>query len=346
MEPKLSPNYSLMLHRTGRVLLCATLVFLTGCHRATDGTNRDGSPISTLRIGYFGAVGNGIGVLGWANKRGILIPGLKAARVTDVKFIRFTSGTDVNEALASGSLDFCSYGDSPAIQGRAEDVPDRVLAISSGASNMWLVSGPNGPSSVDGLSGKIVASMGGGTSFRYITQILAEHHLRDKVKIVKLEQTLAEPALLRGDLAAAVTNGPLLLDDKLHVIDEAATHKHLLPVGVDVVSQSYLDAHPNFASAWVKTRASAIADLRSHLDDYYAFSAAAWKEPAWMQKKYFPVQGDDSEPFTEAKIKALEDSKAFLLSQKMIPKDFSVRDWIYPAAASKPGDSSAPATNP
>jgi len=267
---------------------------------------------------------------GWAYHTGLLAKSLKAAGITDVQFINFPNGPDLNEALLSGALDVGLVGDTPAILAKAAGAPTRALNQSAVGTNAWLITKKNGPRTLAALAGQTVATAKGSYMSRYLLGLLQEEGLSKSVKFVHLLPTDAEPALSRGDIAAyaAPTGiGPLLVSHGYPILDQAILHKGLSGSGITVISASYLANHPGFPKVWNDTRAKSIDDLRAHSDAYYSFAAQASSLPIAIEKASYPLTVYAKEPFTKPGIELLTGTKAFLLQQHLAKADFKIADW-------------------
>ena len=119
----------------GCLLLSVGASLSIGCSRAEgQAAPAKASAPEALRVGFIGTGEHQpIGAEGWAYKRGLLGPVLQKQGFSDVSFIRFANGPDLNEALSGGSLDLGIYGDTPALVGRAAGLPTRLLIKASSA---------------------------------------------------------------------------------------------------------------------------------------------------------------------------------------------------------------------
>ena len=284
-----------------------------------------------LRIGYTSPQGGPpSGPEGWADRRGLLLPLLKSQGIASVKFIPLPSGPNVNEALAANAIDIAMCGDAPSITGRAAGIPARLIAIGTVGTNAYLYTAKNGPRSVDEIRGKIVGTRKGSIVGRYLLGLLAEKGLSESVKVVQLQDSDAEAALQRGDIAAyAGSNGPLEELKGFRILDQARDHPHLAGAGCTVAGQKFLDAHPGFPAVWNSARVAGIKDLHAHLDDYYNGLAGHAKVAPSIYRKMYPARQFVAEPFSAEGLDALSRTKSFLLGQHLLKRDFDIKDWIY-----------------
>jgi len=291
-----------------------------------------GAPVAQpLRLGFIG-IGEQqpIGAEGWAYKRGLLAPVLHKLGFSDVSFLRFVNGPDLNEALSGGSLDVGIYGDTPALVGRAAGLPTRLLNQSVVGLDAWLLVRADGPRSLAELAGKTVATSKGSYMNRYLSGLLLEKGLNDSVKFAHLLPSDAAAALERGDIAAyaaPVQTAPLMVGKGARVLDRASDHSGLVGSSVTVLTNQFAKGNPDFSTVWNDLRAQAVADLKKNLEAYYAFHAETVHVPIEIAKVSHPVGVFVGEPLSAAGLALLEGTKRFLVGQKLAQADFSISAW-------------------
>jgi NitT/TauT family transport system substrate-binding protein/sulfonate transport system substrate-binding protein len=324
--------HSLTRRDLGSVLVGVGSALALGCSHA-DGQRAavKQAALQPLRVGFIGTGEHQpIGAEGWAYKRGLLVPALQKLGFSDVSFIRFANGPDLNEALSGGSLDVGIYGDTPALVGRAAGLPTRLLNQSVVGLDAWLLVRADGPKTLAELASKTVATSKGSYMNRYLTGLLVEKNLNDQVKFAHLLPSDAAAALERGDIAAyaaPIASAPLLVAKGARVLDRASDHAGLVGSSVTVLSSSFLAAHSDFPKAWNELRTDSVGDLKKNLDQYYAWHAEIVRVPLDAAKVAYPASVFVSEPLGEVGLRLLEGTKAFLLEQKLAQADFSLSEW-------------------
>lgn len=287
-----------------------------------------------LRVAFISAAGpEHPGPEGWARKTGLLERELSRVGVSEVRFLGFPNGPDVNEAIAGGAIDLGLYGDTPALIGRAAGLRTRAIYQGQVRQNAWIIAKRPGPRSLADLAGGAVAVSKGSYIHRYLLGLLDETGLAGKVAVVHLLPRDAEAALTRGDIAAyaAPTGvGPLLIERGHPVLDEAAKHPRLLGTGVTVVTEAFAAGHPEVLRAWERARRAALADLRNHPEAFHSFLAAASGVSVGVAAASFPVSGFADEPFPPGGRELLERTKAFLVQRGFARSDFRLDDWLAP----------------
>ena len=291
-------------------------------------------PATLLRLGFIGTgETQPVGAEGWAYQHGELTAVLDQLGFGGVTFVRFANGPDLNEALSGGSLDGGIYGDTPALVGRAAGLPTRLVNQSVVGMDAWLLTRADGPRSLDELPGKTVATSKGSYMNRYLTGLLLEKGLKDKVKFAHLLPADAQAALDHGDIAAYAApaqTAPLFVAKGARVLDRASEHTGLLGTSVTVVTDAFLTQHPDFPSIWNGARRRAVNELKQRPSEYYAYHAQTVRLPLDLVKTGYPLSLFEPEPLTGRGLELLEGTKRFLLSQGLAHQDLSINEWAVP----------------
>ena len=292
-------------------------------------------PSDTIRIGYIGTTDKLTSTLGYQLSKGELVGELSALGVKNIETFPFANGPDLNQALAAGDLDVGLYGDTPAIVGKAAGQPTRLVGQSTINLDAEIVTKKGGPTSLEELNGQPIAVAKGSYMHRYLIGALADAKVTPS-QILNIPTADTPAALAKGDIAAAalpIANAEALRAQGFPVIDQLVKdHPNYAGTSVEVVTQSYLDAHPNFVAVWQAAHKKAVIDAKSNWPDYLQFAHTLSKLPpaiidATTSKDQLP---EDS--FTTDGLKLLQGTQNFLVDQKLAAKPFSVNDWIAPGA--------------
>ncbi|WP_310551667.1 ABC transporter substrate-binding protein [Paenibacillus glufosinatiresistens] len=286
---------------------------------------------AVLNYGYIGANDLNLpgGAEGWGLYKGIIQEELKKHGITEIKLTGFPNGPDQTESLISGRLDVGSLGDTPAIIAYAGGAKTRLIAQSSVGNVAYLIARKNGPVSVKDLEGKTIATQKGSFMHRYLVGLLKQEGVKN-YKIVHMLIPDASAALARGDIDATTNNGVQALkqiDEGYPLLDDATRHPELLGSSATVVSKAYLEKFPEFPQVWNEARKKALADLKQHEDEYYAFQAKIGSTTPELAKKTSPIENLREEAFTEEGTSLLEGTKQFLVEEKLARKDFRLSEW-------------------
>ena len=286
-----------------------------------------GEAKQVLRIGYIGPSETAGGAVGWALHQGSLQTAVQPLGFAEVKEYVFPNGPDLNEALLSNKLDVGIFGDTPALTGEANRGGSTLIGFNNVANEAWLMGRPEIKQLAD-LHGKNIGVPNGSYMHRYVSGLIEQGLLKD-VKLKFLLPRDAQAALSNGDIAAfaaPIQLGPQLQSLNFNTVDLASKHG-LQGNSVIVARNEFLSEHPQFFKVFDQVRSAAAKDLRQQPDAYYAYylKHTQYKEP--IIRASFPMESFNAEAFPAQGLKLLEGTKHFLLSQKIISKDFAIQDW-------------------
>ncbi|MCP9948141.1 ABC transporter substrate-binding protein [Actinomadura madurae] len=316
-------------------LLAAGLLVLTATACASSEAD---SGSGTLRIGVIGSgVGNKLTrAVGFLEQRGELLPELKAAGITKIKVATFPNGPDLNQALAGGSLDIGMYGDTPALIGRGQGLPTRLLSLNSVRLDAAIVAKKDGgPASLKDLEGKRIGVQTGSYIHRYLLGALEQAGVRPKEII-----HMYTPAIIAALEKDSIDAGGLVSADQVaqeqkgyRSIDVASRdHPDLLGTSVTVVTEKYLAGHKDIVKVWQKAETKAVRASKADWANYTAYvGETGGYAPDISIKTTLQDQLPD-EPFPAEGLKLLEGTKAFLVQQTLIKKDYTLDSWLAPGA--------------
>ena len=331
-----------MKRRSGELrprAVCALLALIAllalgagACSRRTDAAASVARPSYVVRIGHI-TTGNGgpTGPEGWGYASGLLKKELSAIGVSDVLFVHFPNGPDLNEAITAHVLDVGILGDTPALLGKASGLPTRLINQSVLGMDVWLVARKGGPRTVRDLDGQAVATSQGSYMSRYLLATLDANGLSKSTRVIHLLPSDAQAALERGDIAAyaaPINTGPLLVAKGYPLLDRASDHTGLTGSSVTVVVESFAAAHPDFAGAWNHARDEAVRDLQAHGDAYYRFHAAQVGFPLEVVEASYPLTVFRPEPLAPEGLALLEGARTFLRDEHLLRSDLSIQAWI------------------
>lgn len=316
-------------------------LLLTACNAKDSGTSAKAeNKNKTIKIGYINSTGNKdknkpsvAGAEGWAIKQGYLKEELKKIGITNFEFYAFPNGPNLNEAMASGELDLGILGDTPGLLAKGAGQKTRFIGFSQIHLDIWLATNKkNGITKLEDLKGKKVATSNGSYMFRYLTGLLKENDLLDKVEYVHLLPTEAAAALDRNDIQAyafPTYSGPKHVKLGFPLVTQASkSNPDLTGTSVTVVSEKFLNDNPDFVETWTATRKKSVKDLQEKKEDFYEYLADITKQDIEIVKASIPIENIKEESFPEEGLELLEGTKQFLIGQKLIKSDFDIKDWI------------------
>jgi sulfonate transport system substrate-binding protein len=317
-----------------RLLRRAALPVLLLLALAACSSGGPGGPAgATLRVGVI-VTGSqqGYGVEQWAYSQGILQRHLRDAGITDVAFTSFPNGPNLNQALKGGSLDVGVLGDTPAVSGRAANLPTTLSGVSLRGQDAWLIAG-RGVTSLTDLRGKTVATQQGSYMHRYLVGLLAQTGLTSQVKVTFLLANSAQQALDKGDIAAyaaPVPVAPQLASKGYAAIDKASAHPGLpgnsyITIGTDAATQ-----HPQLAQAWNAAVAEAATGIGKDPSAYQAWAAKVSGLPQAIIAQSYPASEFGNPAVTPADVTTARTTLDFLVSQQLAAGPFDVDSWVAP----------------
>ncbi|WP_168220972.1 ABC transporter substrate-binding protein [Actinomadura sp. WMMA1423] len=320
--------------RLPRVLAAGLLVLAA----AACGSSEADSGSGTLRIGVIGSgVGNKLTrAVGFLDQRGELLPELKAAGITKIKVATFPNGPDLNQALAGGSLDIGQYGDTPALIGRGQGLPTRLLSLNSIRLDAAIVAKKDGgPASLKDLEGKRIGVQTGSYIHRYLLGALEQAGVKPKEII-----HMYTPAIIAALEKNSIDAGGLVAADQAaqekkgyKSIDIASRdHPDLLGTSVTVVTEKYLAGHKDIVQVWQKAETKAAQAAKADWPGYTAYVAETGGYAADISIKTTLKDQLPEEPFPAEGLKLLEGTKTFLVQQALIKKDYTLDSWLAPGA--------------
>ena len=242
----------------------------------TSSTGAAAAP-SELRIGYQ-LIPNGDLVVkdqGW----------LEAALPdTEITWVKFDSGADVNTAVIGGSIDIATVGSSPVAAGLSEpmSIAYKVPWIQDviGAAESLIVKTSAGVTDIKGLAGKKVGTPFGSTSHYSLLAALELNGVDPaSVKIVDLQPPDILAAWQRGDIDGAYVWNPTLADLKkdgtVLITSADLAQQGKLTADLSVVTNDFAAKYPEAVQTWVDQQNKAVALYTS---DPAAASAAVGRQ--------------------------------------------------------------------
>ncbi len=129
---------------------------------------------------------------------------------------RAARGPDLNEACAAGTVDVFLTGDTPGIIGRAAGLPIELVDVDVTEANNYLFTLKDGPQRIEDLAGKRIPVLQGTNQMHFVYGVLASKGILNQVNFINLSSGATEPALIKGDIAAATSAyGPLMVVARL-----------------------------------------------------------------------------------------------------------------------------------
>jgi len=219
-----------------------------------------------------------------------------------VKWVRFDTGGQVNNAFTAKQLDFGSMGNPPATAGVTRDMPYEAVVVLNMLESVegLVVKADKGIRSPQDLVGKRFAMPFGSTAY-YVSMSMLRDAKVDPAQVTLIDMNPADAlaAWQRGEIDAAyvwepsldkmvTSGGRMLVDSKQMGARGLATWD------VSVVTNAFAASHPELVTAFVKSECAAI--------DYWIRNPA---ESAALVAKELSI--------------SLEDAKRMMLGTGMVP---------------------------
>jgi taurine transport system substrate-binding protein len=320
------------------VLFVIIFTFGTGCSNQAASTSKANSASSSsgtvpkeIRIGY------------QVSPNGELLAkalGLLEKKYPDAKinWIKFDSGRDVNNAIASGSIDFGLVGTPPGSIGIANGLPYQVYYLHDiiGESEALVVKNDAGIKSLKDLKGKKIATTFSSTSHFSLLGALKKEEIdpqKENITILDMQVPDIYAAWKRKDIDGAYIWQPMqekLVQDGGNII---VTSKDLAAKGVitaefGIVHKDFAKKYPDIVKGYISVLDEAVhyyhekpeqsaQILSKELELSPEESLKTMKQIIWLdasqQKKYFGAPGQPGEL-----AKVLKDTGDFMVAQKSI----------------------------
>ena len=190
-----------------------------------------------------------------------------------IEFFKFTSGTEVINAMASGSIDISLNGSSPTAAGYSRGVDLQIIYIYDNINDAEALVVNDEITAPQDMIGKTIAVPFGSTTHFHMMFALEQLGLDAKqVNVIDMSPPDMVAAWERGDIAGGFVWDPALgkMKDKGHVLLSSGDLSNWGKATFDamVARKGFTDENPEFTCLWVKMVAAADADYRANPNDY------------------------------------------------------------------------------
>ncbi|SFJ69004.1 taurine ABC transporter substrate-binding protein [Thermoflavimicrobium dichotomicum] len=275
--------------------------------------------------------------------------GLLEKKYPDVKveWIQFDSGRDVNNAMASGSIDFGNVGTPPASIGIARGLPYKVYYMHNiiGESEALVVKKEAGIQSLKDLKGKKIATTFSSTSHFSLLGALRTAEIdpeKEKITILDMQPPDIFAAWKRNDIDGAYiwqpTQAKLVnAGGKVILSSKDLAEKGVVTADLGIVQKDFAKKYPDFVKKYIAVLNEAVHYYRekpkessqllskelglSPEDSLKTMQQIIWLD-ASQQEKYFGKSGQDGELS-----KVLKDTGDFMFKQKSIPSSPDLKSY-------------------
>ncbi|QLF94339.1 ABC transporter substrate-binding protein [Pseudomonas sp. ABC1] len=263
-----------------------------------------------------------------------------AAEGVKVRWLFFKgAGPVINEAFANGQVDLAYLGDFAAIIGKASGLDTRLLSATARNIQHYLGVPSGSPiGSLQDLRGKRVAVFKGTANQLSFAQALASQGLGERdVKSVSLDFNAATAALAARQIDAAWGSTNLLALQLRGLAELPVSTRDLGGAGdlqgVLVGRGEFVERYPQLIQRLLSVQQKASDWLRQaqHRQDYIDLVAGLSGYPRALLER--DLQAQDFSVIFDPRLDAgfldrLQNSVDFAAQQRLIRKDFDVREWL------------------
>lgn len=190
-----------------------------------------------------------------------------------IEFFQFTSGTEVINAMASGSIDISLNGSSPTAAGYSRGVDLQVIYIYDNINDAEALVVNDKVTAPQDLKGKTIAVPFGSTTHFHMMFALEQLGISPKdVNVIDMSPPDMVAAWERGDIDGGFVWDPALgrMKEKGHVLLTSGDLSNWGKATFDamVARKAFTEENPEFTCQWVKMVADADADYRANPADY------------------------------------------------------------------------------
>ena len=190
-----------------------------------------------------------------------------------IEFVKFTSGTEVINAMASGSIDISLNGSSPSAAGFSRGVDLQVIYIYDNINDAEALVVKDSIIAPQELRAKTIAVPFGSTTHFHMMFALEQLNIDPKeLKVIDMSPPDMVAAWDRGDIDGGFVWDPALgrMKEKGHVLLTSGDLSNWGKATFDamVARKGFTESNPDFACQWVKMVSAADADYRANPNDY------------------------------------------------------------------------------
>ena len=190
-----------------------------------------------------------------------------------IEFFKFTSGTEVSNAMASGSIDISLNGSSPTAAGYSRGVDLQVIYVYDNINDAEALVVNDKITAPQDLKGKTIAVPFGSTTHFHMMFALEQLGISPReLNVIDMAPPDMVAAWERGDIDGGFVWDPALgrMKEKGHVLLSSGDLSNWGKATFDamVARKGFTDENPEFACLWVKMVAAADADYRANPNDY------------------------------------------------------------------------------
>ncbi len=242
----------------------------------------------------------------------------------EYNLIVFDSGAEANKALASGSIDFATMGNTNAITALSRELDVEMIWIHEvlGEIEALAVKNGSGINRIEDLAGMRIATPFASTAHYILLNALKNAGIADQVQLLDMQTAEIFAAWERGDIKAAYTwqpsLGKLLESGKVLISSKDMIDEGYITANVEVVRKEFSDKYPDLVVSFINCLTEAADIYRNNPEK----AAAIVAEQLGIEKKEALLQMRGSSWYTAEELLGeeffgtSEDSGAFAIIMK------------------------------
>lgn len=316
-------------------LIATTAFMLVGCGNNKKAENTE-STEKVVRIGFPGTQNFIGGVAGVAQEKKYIEDELEKVGYK-VEYKPFAAaGPAVNEALTAKEIDIAIYADFPGILSKSKGIETSLIGIADNyITSAILVKSDSNISSVKELKGKKIGFIKGTYMQKYLYQILESNGIaQSDVELINTSD--GDSALQGGTVDALVTTDTqealqVLTKKQAKTIDTSKDHPEISAQSVVVGNSKFLAENKDAGVALQKALLEAKTFMKENTDEAYEILTKTGLDKEAVKSLY----GKDNGKFDYVSLKVddetkkkIDESKKFMLDNKLISKDFDTDKWV------------------
>ncbi|MFW6030583.1 MAG: glycine betaine ABC transporter substrate-binding protein [Halanaerobiales bacterium] len=175
----------------------------------------------------------------------------------ETNFTVFDSGSEANQALASGSIDFATMGNVNAVTSLTRELDVEMIWIHEvlGEIEALAVKEDSDINSIEDLAGERVAVPFASTCHYVLLNALKDAGIEDEVRLLDMKTTEIVAAWERDDIKAAYlwqpTLGEVLKTGRVLVNSEEMAEKGYITANVEVVRTEFAEKYPELVVSFI-----------------------------------------------------------------------------------------------
>src|SRR5579875_460020 len=259
-----------------------------------------------------------------------------------IEWVKFDNGRDVNNAIASGSIDFGLVGTPPAVIGIANKLPYKIYYLHDviGTSEALVVKDNSGIKNLKYLHGKTIATTFGSTSHFSLLGALKKEGLdpiKEKIKIIDMQPPDIVAAWQRGEIDGAYIWQPTqskLIEDKGKVIIHSGelAKEGIITAEMGIVRNDFAKEYPQIVKGYISVLDESVKFYHKHPEDAAKYLSKELgltpKDSLKTMRQIVWLDGSKQKEFFDGQLaNILKDTADFLVEQKDITRAPSIEEY-------------------